>query len=254
MNNIKIIVPVSGGKDSQSCLKLAIQKHGVENVEGLFCDTQWEHPLTYEHLELLSEKYGVKIHKVSGGSVPEKVRKYKRFPVLGIRFCTEELKIRETRIFLKEYAKEHQNIQVWYGMRLEESHKRRKKYADKIDMEEYLPHEINKKYPKYLGKMGVRFVLPVLSWSAEEVLDFIKGEENPLYSMGFDRVGCFPCLAACDAQKHRAFTFDDFGKSQFKVVKILEEETNKSVFTTKNYKNKYDKYDNETNGCAICSI
>lgn len=241
----KILVPVSGGKDSQCCLKLAIKKYGLENVEGLFCDTQWEHPLTYEHIQTIENLYKVKIHKVTGGSVPEKVLKYKRFPVLGIRFCTEELKIRETRIFLKNYGA----CKVWYGMRLDESKERKEKYSNIVDTEEYLPNEIQKKYPKYLGKQGIRFLLPILNWSSEEVFDYLDGEENPLYKLGFDRVGCFPCLAGGDKQKQKAFDFDEFGKNQKEKVIWLEKQTGKSVFKTNKYRNKH-----ENNICGICTI
>lgn len=37
---IKCVVPVSGGKDSQACLKMASQMFEPGEVVGLFCDTQ----------------------------------------------------------------------------------------------------------------------------------------------------------------------------------------------------------------------
>ena len=89
----KIVVPVSGGKDSQTCLKLACQSVGSENVLGLFCDTQFEHPLTYQHIEDMKKIYNVDIVVVTGGSVPEKVLSHKRFPDFGTRFCTSLLKL-----------------------------------------------------------------------------------------------------------------------------------------------------------------
>ena len=248
--NQRIIVPVSGGKDSQACLKLAIQKHGDDNVIGLFCDTQWEHPLTYEHITNMQRMYGVAIYRITGGSVPEKVLKYKRFPVLGQRFCTDELKIRETKYFLRDYAKSNGPVQVWYGMRSDESHARRERYKEKIDTSLYPPHEVMRKYPKYLHKLGVSFMMPLLDWSAEEVLDFLGDEVNPLYKQGFDRVGCFPCLAAGDKQKVKFFEHDDFGKEQYQKVLWLEQETGKSVYTTK----KYRELQQESSGCSICSI
>lgn len=242
----KILVPVSGGKDSQCCLKLAIEKYGTSNVEGLFCDTQFEHPLTYKHIENIKKLYNVKIYTVTGGSVPDKVLKYNRFPVLGQRFCTDELKIRETRIFLKEYGA----CQVWYGMRLDESNERKNKYSKIIDTEEYFPHEIMpRKYPKYLGNMNITFLLPILNWTTNQVFEYLNGEENPLYKLGFDRVGCFPCLAGGDKQKQKAFDFDDFGKSQKEKVIWLENQTGKSIFKTNKYRNQH-----ENNGCGICSI
>jgi len=40
-------------------------------------------------------------------------------------------------------------------------------------------------------------VRPVFDWTADNVIDYIKGagqQPNPLYYMGFSRVGCFPCV------------------------------------------------------------
>jgi 3'-phosphoadenosine 5'-phosphosulfate sulfotransferase (PAPS reductase)/FAD synthetase len=48
---IKVLVPISGGKDSQAALKLALQTHQPSEVRGLFCDTRFEHPMTYAHVD-----------------------------------------------------------------------------------------------------------------------------------------------------------------------------------------------------------
>lgn len=116
MSIFDCIVPVSGGKDSQACLKMACEEFGPDRVMGLFCDTQYEHDLTYGHVKYMSDLYGVGIVTVCGGSVVEKIRKYRRFPGGGARFCTDELKIRETREFLKAFAPINGPLQVWYGM------------------------------------------------------------------------------------------------------------------------------------------
>lgn len=151
---IKCIVPVSGGKDSQACLKMAVNEFGSNHVIGLFCDTQFEHPLTYLHIKKLSDIYGVDIKTITGGSVEEKVLKYSRFPGGGARHCTDELKIRETKYFLKNWGEKHGGVQVWYGMRIDESSERSKRYAFKDPDDLYPPHEVLSKYPQYLGKMG----------------------------------------------------------------------------------------------------
>ena len=104
--SIKCVVPISGGKDSQACAKLAVDEYGADSVIGLFCDTQFEHPITYEHVDKIGELYGIKIEKICEGSVKEKILKYKRFPGGGARFCTEELKIWPTKRFLKALSEE----------------------------------------------------------------------------------------------------------------------------------------------------
>lgn len=252
---IKVLVPLSGGKDSQSCLKLALQTYPANEVMGLFCDTQFEHPKTYAHVKHMGEMYGIKIHTVCGGSVIEKSMKYKRFPGGGARHCTEELKIRETRIFCKELAEQQGGFELWYGMRSDESHERRTRYAGKICDEVYEPHEIMRKYPKYLGKMGVRFRLPILEWSTLDVLEFLNGEENPLYREGFDRVGCFPCLASGDKWKEKAFNHDDFGRKQYLLVQETAEKIRENGGKGIIWTSKEGKFRNESGqGCLICSI
>jgi len=170
---IKIVVPISGGKDSQACLKLALQEYDKSEVMGLFCDTQFEHPLTYIHIENMRNLYGVKIERITAGSVPEQVLKNKRFPGGGARFCTDRLKIRPSRNFYKVLAEKQGGFEVWCGMRSDESSERKKRYAEKINTELYSPHDVFvSSYPKYLNKLGVWFRLPVLDWTTDEVLYF----------------------------------------------------------------------------------
>ncbi len=53
MNIIKCVVPISGGKDSQCCLKLALQKFDTSEIIGVFCDTKkppeggYLHPISF---------------------------------------------------------------------------------------------------------------------------------------------------------------------------------------------------------------
>jgi len=99
-----ILVPISGGKDSQACLKLALQTG--KSIKGLFCDTQFEHPKTYEHVAWIGKHYGVEIDHITGGSVEEKCLKYGRFPGGGSRHCTDELKIQVTKKYCKKLAED----------------------------------------------------------------------------------------------------------------------------------------------------
>lgn len=251
---VKVLVPVSGGKDSEACLRLALQSHPASAVRGLFCDTKFEHPITYEHVEGMKTRYGVRIDTVNAGSVEEQCLKHKRFPSFAARFCTEELKIRPTKRYCKALAIEQGGFEVWYGMRSQESAQRKTRYAGKVCDELYDPHDVMTKYPKYLGKLGVMFRLAVLHWSEADVLDFLDGDQNPLYSMRgedgnllFDRVGCFPCLASGDKAKEAAFRFDETGVfHQAKVIRISAQ-IGKSVWTSKGGIERND-------ACALCTI
>lgn len=255
MSKIKIVVPISGGKDSQACLKLALQEYDKSEVMGLFCDTQFEHPLTYAHIEWMRQFYGVKIETVCAGSVPEIVLKFKQFPTSRFRMCTDRLKIQPSKKFYKALAEKQGGFEVWLGMRAGESRQRNEAYKQTISSDLIPPHDMGKSFPKYLNKMGVWFRLPVVDWSENEILEFLADDSNPLYSMGSKRVGCFPCLASSDRNKKRDFASGEFGASQYEIVKNLAKTINKPIFTSRggamrNNENQDDLF----YGCAFCAI
>jgi len=243
---IKVVVPISGGKDSQACLKLALQNYEPAEIIGLFCDTRFEHPLTYQHIEKIRDIYGVSIMRVCAGSVPEQVKKMGMFPNAVSRFCTDRLKIQPSKRFYDELSKRQGGFEVWLGMRAGESNKRATRYKNIVDTELYAPHDVLSQLPKYLDKQGVKFRLPILNWSFDDVLDYLGDEINPLYKAGkgIDRVGCFPCLAVGAKSQARHFNFDDFGKKQRHIVMQLEQEIG----------NKSKCQDDIFSGCAICAI
>lgn len=250
--DILIVVPISGGKDSQACLKLARQQYQGNQVLGLFCDTRFEHPLTYAHVDNLEGRYGVRIEKICAGSVEDKVRKYKRFPGGGARHCTDELKITPSKKFYVWLAETlGRGFEVWYGMRAAESSERKVRYQYVASEDSYPPHEVLSKYPKKLFKKGVTFRLPIIDWSTDQVFQFLGDEANPLYAAGFDRVGCFPCLAGGDGSKIRAFEFDETGMAHLSVVKSIEQDCGISVFRAKIGK---EWEESQGGGCSFCAI
>lgn len=269
---VKVLVPISGGKDSQSCLKLALEHYPASAIRGLFCDTKFEHPLTYEHVENMKRMYGVRIDTINAGSVEEQCLKHERFPSDQARFCTDELKIRPTKRYCKALAEEQGSsiasknrgvsasvsggFEVWYGMRSDESPQRKKRYAGKVGEDVYPPHEVLKKYPKYLHKLGVSFRLAVIEWSTEDVFEYLAGQEHPLYKIRnpdgtrkFGRIGCFPCQAAGDKAKETAYQHDDFGVSQLTKITFISTKIGRSQWNTKGGKAR-----NEGAGCAVCAI
>ena len=262
MKPFKCVVPVSGGKDSQACLKLALKEFETDEILGLFCDTRFEHPLTYSHIDRIRELYGVEVRTVCTGNVEDLVVKYGRFPGNTVRFCTDQLKIIPSKVFYRALAVEQgSGFQVWLGIRANESRERAKRYSLVADEDTYPPHEISEKmYPKRMHKLGISFRFPIMSWATSEVIDFLNGEENPLYSQGFDRVGCFPCLAAGDKTKIQSFEFGEFGAEQRKKVAVLECKTGESVFRYQ-VGQRYEAQEKAKNdadqggaGCSFCSI
>jgi 3'-phosphoadenosine 5'-phosphosulfate sulfotransferase (PAPS reductase)/FAD synthetase len=238
-----IVVPVSGGKDSQACLKLALATG--DRVVGMFNDTAFEHPLTYAHIDNIRRMYGVEIIAINeGNSVEREVLHWGRFPAMRHRFCTKNLKIRPSKRWYEQYAIDNGPFEVWIGVRKDESAARKKRYIGCVGDELITPNDFMNEYPKRMAKNGIMFRLPIIDWSTADVFEYLAGEENPLYAQGFNRVGCFPCLAAGDDQMTKAFNHDEFGRKQWLKVEILQELTGCTALRSNVVQAP----------CAICSI
>ena len=91
---MKIIVTFSGGKDSLAAL-LWVREHITKNFTTVFCDTGWEHPLTYEYINRIADKLHLDLvtlkSKKYDGMV-DLARQKKRWASTRARFCTIELK------------------------------------------------------------------------------------------------------------------------------------------------------------------
>ena len=56
---MKCIVSLSGGRDSSTCLGLAVEKYGRENVSAIGFEYGSKHPQELEHAKLIANYYGV---------------------------------------------------------------------------------------------------------------------------------------------------------------------------------------------------
>lgn len=207
---MKVLVFFSGGKDSQACLLWALNEYGVNNIEAVFCDTGWENPVTYEHIVNTCKKWNVKLvilrSKKYDGMI-DLAEKKKRFPSTKARFCTEELKSKPAIDYVLEHK---ENVIVIEGIRRNESNSRSKMQAECTYFKYYF-EPIGKdkkgkdKYHTYRKKDVVKWckdwnadkIRPIFNWDANQTINYIKAAgdvPNPLYYIGFNRVGCFPCI------------------------------------------------------------
>lgn len=128
--SVLVIVPLSGGKDSQGAAIWAKEKYGSEITVTAFCDVKWEAIETYVHIDYLVDKLGLKHYVLSSekydGMVDLAIKKG-RFPSTTARFCTEELKIKPMIDFILG-LKSH--IIVVDGVRADESESRSKKLPE----------------------------------------------------------------------------------------------------------------------------
>lgn len=219
--NFKVIhvVSLSGGKDS-TALALHMIESGDHNLRFVFCDTGNEAKETYEYLKYLDNiifmRTGEHItylkadfsHKIKekatrliyrDDSDPERIRALEatgnpfldlaifkgRFPSAMARFCTQELKVKPVMEYIDKWLAKGHHVRNCSGVRAEES-PRRAKYE-------------SSSFVRKDEKTGAELweCRPILYWTLDEVLDYIKEQGvklNPLYSKGFTRVGCFPCI------------------------------------------------------------
>ena len=174
-----VVASVSGGKDS-AAMSLALTRAGVDHVR-VFADTGWEHPLTYEYLRgPLTKAIGPITELVGrdGGMAPLVTRKGV-FPSRRMKFCTEELKVLPIKRFI-ECLPDNNTIVNAIGIRAGESDARAK-------MPEW---EWSDAFDCWVWR-------PLLRWSEQDVIEAHHESglrPNPLYMLGAQRVGCFPCI------------------------------------------------------------
>ncbi|RNC66453.1 phosphoadenosine phosphosulfate reductase family protein [Proteiniphilum sp. X52] len=200
---MKILVSYSGGKDSQACLIHAVNKYGGANITAVFCDTGWEHPLTYEHVKSVCEQLNVKLVILKSKFDFVGLAEYKkRFPSTKARFCTSELKMKPMIDYVLSLDDSCIIIQ---GIRAGESVSRAKMDEQCMYFKSYFQPNASgrlesyrkKEVQEYCNKYDASVLRPIFKWTSQDVIDYILNagqQPNPLYYKGFSRVGCFPCI------------------------------------------------------------
>jgi 3'-phosphoadenosine 5'-phosphosulfate sulfotransferase (PAPS reductase)/FAD synthetase len=183
----------SSGKDSSALLLWAVFESGIphEQLRVTFSDTGNEDQLTYAHIKLLHERV-VAPAKIPGGLetlFPERnffelALHKKRFPSRVAQFCTIELKIKPTKEWLRQKWDEGYEVVLLNGKRVNESHQRKKTMKDQP-------------VRGFSDYWGCEEWMPLREWTLDQVLEIHKKHGiplNPLYSLGANRVGCWPCI------------------------------------------------------------
>ena len=142
---MKILVQFSGGKDSQVCLIKAVNDYGKGKVTAVFCDTGWEHPVTYEHIHNVCKQLGVELITLKSKKYEDFVDmsiKRGRFPSTMARFCTSELKV----IPMIDYIlSQNESFIIIQGIRAKESKARAGYDVECSYFKEYVPGHMDDK-------------------------------------------------------------------------------------------------------------
>ncbi|MEM3615511.1 MAG: phosphoadenosine phosphosulfate reductase family protein [Candidatus Methanomethylicia archaeon] len=171
-----ICISFSGGKDSLATLLISINS-GIKG-KMLFNDTGIELPETINYVEEISNKLNIELIKAEAGKIFWEALDVFGPPARDYRWCCKTCKlIPIMKTMKKEYPKGSLTI---VGQRRYESFSRSK--SPSIWKNRWLPDSIN--------------ASPIMNWSALHIWLYIiwgKMDANPLYQMGFDRLGCWLC-------------------------------------------------------------
>jgi phosphoadenosine phosphosulfate reductase len=177
---LPVTVSFSGGKDSLVVLNIA--RKAVRNLTAFFADTGLEFPETVEYVERYTREAGIGLKVEKAGNAFEE-----NFPAFGppakdFRWCCKVCKLGPISSFLS--AGEVITID---GKRRYESFQRGNIGA--VERNPFVPGQIS--------------VYPVRDWRALEIWLYIRMEHlpyNPLYDQGFERIGCWLCPSALQAE------------------------------------------------------
>ena len=177
----RVILSMSGGKDSTACA-LLLERHGIK-FDRIFLDTGWDHPAVFDYLnDVLEPRFGkiekLKSEKFPGGLV-DSINYHGYFPSRLSRYCTREFK---TDLVKYHFRKLDDDIINVVGIRRRESKSR--SLSERWQYDEVLKADVFR---------------PLVDHSFDDVIQMHHEgqiEPNPLYVQGFNRVGCFPCIFA----------------------------------------------------------
>ncbi|HEY3273604.1 MAG TPA: phosphoadenosine phosphosulfate reductase family protein [Methanocella sp.] len=177
---LPVTVSFSGGKDSLVVLNIA--RKAVRNLTAFFANTGLEFPETVEYVERFTREAGIGLKVENAGGAFEE-----NFPAFGppakdFRWCCKVCKLGPISSFLS--AGEVITVD---GKRRYESFQRGNIGA--VERNPFVPGQIS--------------VYPVRDWRALEIWLYIRMEHlpyNPLYDQGFERIGCWLCPSALQAE------------------------------------------------------
>lgn len=178
------VVSLSGGKDSVA-LWLWARRTGLKPFP-VYIDTRWEWDGHYPYLAELESRIGPFERIAARETFHQMTRRKASFPSRVRKWCTEHLKIKPFREWLDALRdRTGEDVRVLLGIRREESTKRR-------DPERTPEREWSEIY-------DCEVVRPILDWSVADVAKehHLAGiPMHPLYHLGAERVGCWPCVNA----------------------------------------------------------
>ncbi|WP_340819077.1 phosphoadenosine phosphosulfate reductase family protein [Methanolobus sp. WCC4] len=187
---LPVNVSFSGGKDSLVVLDLTLSALKNREVRAFFLNTGIEFPETVEFARKYCRDNGVElIEKKAVSDFWDNVDTFGP-PAKDFRWCCKICKLAPANTAIEECLEKAPTCITVDGKRRYESFSRAN--ISTSEKNPFVPGQLN--------------IFPIKDWKAIEVWLYIYWREleyNPLYDMGFERVGCYLCPAALSAEYQR---------------------------------------------------
>ena len=176
-NPSTVIVPWSGGKDSTVALILALKAYGKRRVVAVYCDTGAEFPHTQNYVEDVAKKLGVSIVTTYAG-IDREILRRRQLPTHSNRWCTI-MKVNSIEKTIGELVSDPETTILVLGDRDSESEPRSRRPVVRVNT-----------------RINVTEIAPLKMWGTAHVQTYLLKNNiglNPLYDLGFYRIGCYIC-------------------------------------------------------------
>lgn len=185
--DLPVHVSFSGGKDSLVVFDLTRSTLKKRHVKAFFLNTGIEFPETVEFARNFCSSCGIElIESAAGDAFWENLERFGP-PAKDMRWCCKVCKLAPANRVIDGSTSEGEVCLTVDGKRKYESFSRASISAS--ERNPFVPTQLN--------------IFPIRDWRAIEVWLYIYGknlEYNPLYDMGFERVGCYLCPASLSAE------------------------------------------------------
>ncbi|MDV0445573.1 Phosphoadenosine phosphosulfate reductase [Methanimicrococcus sp. At1] len=180
-----VFVSFSGGKDSLVVLDLAASALVHRPFTAVFLNTGIDYPETVEFARAYCESRNIPFKEMSAGDDFWKTLKEKDHPTKDSRWCCKVCKLNSSNRLAE--GKPHLSLD---GKRRQESFMRSR--IPTMDTNPNVEGQLN--------------IFPIRDWRASEVWLYIHWRKlpyNSLYDNGLERIGCWMCPAAFQAEYER---------------------------------------------------
>ena len=257
-DNFAIVVNHSGGKDSQRMLGFIREQFPAVRTYVVMADTGFEHvkPVTaVEWARQQAASYGLTLHVVRNPNKTylEMVEKRGKFPSMGQRQCTSDLKRGPIDVFIRNLSE--RVVINCTGIRAAESPKRGKMNPWTVSDSLSIPERRTKAGRVFQEARTVYNWMPIFEESLKDVLNWHHENNQPLHPVyvpeyhvdgtqgGYlRRFSCRVCIFSTDADIRAIYIHD---RDAFDQVANLEVSMN---FTMKSGKSLFQIINNQPAG------